>query len=119
MRMCALRVRLAWKSVLSAHCKSTGLKGERMSETVHIAGMLIHTRLDAIDSAMHAIRHSRNTEVHLTGVPGKFIAVIECAHERELARIIEEMQSHPGVISVSMTSHYIEDMVALAAEMPE
>jgi pyrimidine-nucleoside phosphorylase len=36
----------------------------------------------------------------------------------EIAECIEQLQAVPGVISVSMTSHYIEDAAELAAEMP-
>lgn len=90
-----------------------------MSEKVHIAGMLIHTRPDVMEEAMQALRSISEAEVHPTGLPGKFVGVIECAHERELGRIIEHMQALTGVVSVAMTSHYIEDSVSLAAEMPE
>lgn len=90
-----------------------------MIEKVHIAGMLIHTLPDAMEEAMQALRSMSGVEVHLTGVPGKFVGVVECAHEREIGRIIEHVQSLTGVVSVAMTSHFIEDMVALAAEMPE
>ena len=90
-----------------------------MTEKVHIAGMLIHTRPDIMEEAMQALRSLSAAEVHTTGVPGKFVGVIECAHERDIGRVIEHMQSMTGVVSVAMTSHYIEDTVSLAAEMPE
>jgi nitrate reductase NapAB chaperone NapD len=81
--------------------------------------MLVHARADAMESAMQALRLSASAEIHETGVPGKFAAVLECAHERELADCIERVQALPGVLSVSMTSHYIEDAAALSLEMPE
>lgn len=90
-----------------------------MSDKVHIAGMLIHTRPDAMPNAMQTLQGLSAAEVHATGLPGKFVAVLECAHERELGRIIEQMQALPGVVSVAMTSHFIEDTASLAAEMPE
>lgn len=90
-----------------------------MIEKVHIAGMLIHARPDAMEAAMQALRSISGVEVHPTGVPGKFVGVVECAHEREIGRVIEHMQSQTGVVSVAMTSHYIEDTVSLAAEMTE
>lgn len=90
-----------------------------MTEKVHIAGMLIHTRPDAMEQAMQTLQSIGAAEVHPTGLPGKFVGVIECAHERELGRIIDHMQSLTGVVSVAMTSHFIEDSVSLAAEMPE
>jgi nitrate reductase NapD len=86
--------------------------------TVHIAGMLVHARPEALDAAMAAVRGFSNAEIHATGVIGKFAAVLECAREREIAECIEQLQAIPGVISVSMTSHYIEDAAELAAEMP-
>jgi nitrate reductase NapAB chaperone NapD len=90
-----------------------------MMERIHIAGMLIHTRPDVMEEAMQALRSISAAEIHPTGMPGKFVGVIECAHEREIGRVIEQMQSLSGVVSISMTSHYIEDAVSLAAEMPE
>ena len=90
-----------------------------MIDKVHIAGMLIHTRPDAMANAIQTLRGLSAAEIHNTAISGKFVAVLECAHERELGRIIDEMQKLPGVVSVSMTSHFIEDSAALAAEMPE
>lgn len=90
-----------------------------MIEKIHIAGMLIHTRPDAMPNAMQTLRDLSDAEIHATDLPGKFVAVLECAHERELGKIIEAMQAVPGVVSVAMTSHFIEDSLALAAEMPE
>ena len=90
-----------------------------MIEKVHIAGMLIHALPEAMEDAMQTLRSISAAEVHSTGVPGKFVGVIECAHERDIGRVIERMQSLAGVVSVAMTSHFIEDTVSLAAEMPE
>ena len=89
-----------------------------MIDKVQIAGMLIHTRPDAMPDAMQTLRDLSTAEIHDTGLPGKFVAVLECAHERELGKIIEAIQALPGVVSVAMTSHFIEDSVTLAAEMP-
>jgi nitrate reductase NapAB chaperone NapD len=87
------------------------------SSKIHIAGMLVHTRTDAMESAM-AVARRFGAEVHASGIAGKFVAVLETAHEREIADCIEHVQAVAGVIAVSMTSHYIEDAAALAAEMP-
>lgn len=79
--------------------------------------MLVHARLDAMEAAMGVARE-HGAEVHASGIVGKFAAVLETRHEREIGDCIERMQVVPGVISVSMTSHYIEDAAELAAEMP-
>jgi nitrate reductase NapAB chaperone NapD len=68
---------------------------------VHIAGMLIHAKPDALDAVARLLRASGNAEIHETGVVGKLAAVIECASEREIADRIERVQAVPGVISVS------------------
>jgi nitrate reductase NapD len=86
--------------------------------TVHIAGMLVHVRPEALDAAINTVRAFEGAEVHATGIVGKFAAVLECTREREIAECIEQLQAVPGVISVSMTSHYIEDAADLAAGMP-
>ncbi len=86
--------------------------------TVHIAGMLVHARPDAVETAIEAVRGFNHAEVHASGIVGKFAVVLECTREREIAECIEQLQAIPGVISVSMTSHYIEDAAELAAEMP-
>jgi nitrate reductase NapD len=87
------------------------------SSKIHIAGMLVHTRTDAMEAAMAAARRL-GAEVHGSGVAGKFVAVLETEHERQIGDCIERVQAVPGVIAVSMTSHYIEDAASLAAEMP-
>lgn len=84
---------------------------------VHIAGMLVHTRVDALDAAM-AVAQRLGAEVHASGIPGKFVAVLETDRERAIGDCIEQVQAVEGVIAVSMTSHYIEDAAALAAKMP-
>lgn len=88
------------------------------SHNVHIAGMLIHARPEALEAASAALRSFGTAEIHATGIVGKLAAVIECSSEREIADCIEQVQALPGVIAISMTSHYIEDAAALAAEMP-
>lgn len=85
---------------------------------VHIAGMLVHARPEALDAAIRTVRGFEGADVHETGIVGKFAVVLECTREREIAECIEQLQAVPGVISVSMTSHYIEDAADLAAEMP-
>ncbi len=85
---------------------------------VHIAGMLIHAKPEALEAAMSVLRDCGAAEIHPTGLVGKLAVVLECAHEREIADCIEQVQAISGVISVSMTSHYIEEAAALAAEMP-
>jgi periplasmic nitrate reductase NapD len=90
-----------------------------MTGVIHIAGMLVHAREDAMDEAVQAVARFGNAQIHSTGVAGKFVVVLECTHEREIADCIEHAQAVPGVVSVSMTSHFVEDAAALGAEMPE
>lgn len=88
------------------------------TRTVHIAGMLIHAKPEALDSAAATVRGFAAADVLPTGVVGKLAVVMECAHERELADCVNQLQAISGVISVSITSHYIEDAAELAARMP-
>lgn len=87
------------------------------SHVVHIAGVLVHARPEAVEAAMSAMREHEGVEIHDTGIPGKFVAVLECEHEREIGRCIERVQAVQGVVSVSMTSHFIEEAAALAAPL--
>lgn len=86
---------------------------------VHIAGMLIHAKPEALESVLRTVRSLHAADIHETGMVGKLAVVLECAYEREIASCIEQVQAIPGVLSVSMTSHYIEDAAELAAEMPQ
>lgn len=88
------------------------------SRTVHIAGMLIHAKPEALEAAASVVRRFGAADIQATGVAGKLAVAIECAHERELADCVEQLQAIPGVISVSMTAHFIEDAAELSAEMP-
>jgi nitrate reductase NapAB chaperone NapD len=83
---------------------------------VHIAGMLVQARPEAIEAAM-ALAQTRGAVVHPTGIVGKFAAVLETDHEGEIASVIDALQAAPGVIAVSMTAHYLEDADALSLEM--
>lgn len=88
------------------------------SRTVHIAGMLIHAKPEALELVAAVVRRCGDADMQPTGVPGKLAVAIECAHERDLADCVEQFHAIPGVISVSITSHYIEDAASLAAELP-
>jgi len=79
--------------------------------------MLVHAKPEALESAAAVLRRFGAADIQATGVVGKLAVAIECAHERELADCIEQVHAIPGVISVSITSHYIEDAVSLAEEM--
>jgi nitrate reductase NapAB chaperone NapD len=83
---------------------------------VHIAGMLVHARPDVLEMAMDLAR-SRGAAVRPSGIAGKFAAVIETGYESEIASVVDALQAFPGVITVSMTAHYVEDADALSQEM--
>lgn len=80
--------------------------------------MLIHAKPEALELVAAVVRRFGDADMQPNGVPGKLAVAIECAHERDLADCVEQFHAIPGVISVSITSHYIEDAASLAAELP-
>lgn len=84
---------------------------------VHIASLLVHAIPERIDAARAAIASIPDAELHATAHPGKFAVVLECADEGAVADCVNALHAAPGVLTVSIVSHLIEDADALDEEM--
>lgn len=84
-----------------------------MSEIIHIAGLLVHARPEVLTQVKACLAANGAVRISDTGAAGKCAAVIEAHQERALGECIEALTGLAGVVSVSMTSHYIEERSTL------
>jgi len=86
------------------------------SSLVHIASLLVHALPGRIDAARTVLARIEGAELHMTEHPAKFVVVLESANERAIADCVNELHASPGVLTVSIVSHLIEDADALNQE---
>lgn len=87
------------------------------SRTVHIASLLVHALPERISTAQAALARVPGAELHATENPGKFVVVLESASESAIADCVNELHAAPGVLTVSIVSHLVEDADALNEEV--
>lgn len=79
------------------------------AESVHIASLVVQAVPAQERAAREHASRFVNAEVHGSEHPGKFVVVLESADDRVLARCIAELHAIPGVLTISVVSHLIED----------
>jgi nitrate reductase NapD len=84
---------------------------------VHIASLLVHALPERVDAARAALAHIEGAELHATEHPAKFVVVLESASEGAIADCVNELHAAPGVLTVSIVSHLVEDADALNEEV--
>jgi len=86
-----------------------GARPPSPEQLVHIASLLIRVVPPHADAVHDHAAGFPNAEVHRSPHPGKLVVVLESADDRELARCIDELHALPGVLTVSIVSHLLED----------
>lgn len=84
---------------------------------VHIASLLVHALPERIEDARAALAEIDGAELHATGHPGKFAVVLESTSESAIADCVNALHGAPGVLTVSIVSHLVEDADALNEEV--
>jgi len=76
---------------------------------VHISSLVVHSRPERVESVVEAAGKLDNVEVPQWDPAGKFVALLETEDESALLQAITNIEALPGVISVSMVYHQIDD----------
>jgi nitrate reductase NapD len=78
-----------------------------MSTPVHIASVIVRTRVEIAQAFAQRIAAMPDTEIHAVQ-DGKIIAVLEAESERELADRIDEIKQDPWVLGVNLVFHQMD-----------
>jgi nitrate reductase NapD len=79
---------------------------------IHIASLLVHALPGRIDEVRAAAASIAGAELHPTPHPGKLVIALECTDERRIADCINALHAAPGVLTVSVVSHLIDEASA-------
>jgi periplasmic nitrate reductase NapD len=81
--------------------------GGLVSNTVHIASLIVRARLESAQSAAEGLAALPGVEVHAVQ-DGKIIVVLEAPNEAGLAELMGVIRSVPGVVLVNLIYHEVE-----------
>ena len=86
-------------------------------DIIHIASLLVQATPQGMLLAKQAAGALDGAEIHDTAAPGKFVVVLESAHERAIADAADALQQVTGVLTVSVVAHHMESASALRQEV--
>jgi nitrate reductase NapD len=90
--------------------RRSSLEGASPTDSVvHIASLLVHALPGRIEDVRAAAASIAGAELHPTPHPGKLVIALECADERRIADCINALHAAPGVLTVSVISHVIDE----------
>lgn len=76
-----------------------------MSDTVHIASLLVQGTPENRDEIETGILKLGGTELAHSGADGRLIVTLETANEAEIVQTLTEIQLLTGVVSASLVYH--------------
>lgn len=88
-----------------------------MSET-HVSSLVIHVRPERMEQVRAAILQA-GAEIPVESPTGKFVAVLESAHESDITRFADGIAVHDGVIAANLVFHLIDDLGADDGPSPD
>ena len=87
------------------------------SEDVHIAGVLVHARIDVLPQVRREIAAFTGAVVHGAHADGRLVVTIEGASSRALLDTMNMMSALPGVMSAALVYQHNESLQAMQQEM--
>ena len=79
-----------------------------MSDGVNIAGVLVHARIDELDSVRDGLAGLPGVELHQTIDGGRLIVTVEDVQDHSAADTILAVHRIPGVIAAALVYHHFE-----------
>jgi nitrate reductase NapD len=79
-----------------------------MSDGVNIAGVLVHARIDELDSVRDDLAGLPGVELHQTIDGGRLIVTVEDVQDHSAADTILAVHRIPGVIAAALVYHHFE-----------
>lgn len=84
---------------------------------LHVSGILVQTRPEAVDRVQAELAALPGVEVHTATPAGRLITVVERDSDGALAAVLEDMQNTTGVLSAALVYHYSDDSEILDEEV--
>lgn len=78
------------------------------SDQIHISSLVVHCMPGLFDQALSQVKSMENVEVHAPNPIGKFVALLETEHERDILSMISRIEEIDGVLNATMVYHEID-----------
>lgn len=88
-----------------------------MEQEVHIAGVVVSTRPEHLDSINSCIGAIPGAEIHASDAAGKVVVTLETESTRRTLDIMDAMRALPGVVDVVLVYQHAEPVSALDLEI--
>ena len=85
--------------------QSDGQNNTNRSSEYHVASFVAHAMPQAIERIKTIIAKHQGTEVHADSPEGKIVFTVEATHQRDIAKIIDQIRIHDELYSLSPVYH--------------
>ena len=83
--------------------------GEKPQGETHIASFVVHLRPEHMDNFVQAVQARNGLEVSWRDPVGKAVVLADAKRAETLSQASEFLNGLPGVASVGMAAHYLDD----------
>ena len=83
----------------------------------HIASFIVYVQPDRMDSLIALLTQWPDTDISHRDASGKFVLVNETDSYDGLNRLMAHLHEQPGVLNVSLVSHFVENEASLREPM--
>ncbi len=80
-------------------------KPKASSNEYHVASFVAHAMPQSIEQISTLISSHQGAEIHATSEAGKIVFTVEADHQREIAKIIDQIRIHDELHSLSPIYH--------------
>jgi len=88
-----------------------------MEQELHIAGIVVFARPNAVDAITSQIRAIPCATVHATSPDGKLVVTLETDSTKRTLDYIDALRALPGVGDVALVYQHAEPLAALEQEI--
>ena len=83
----------------------------------HIASFIVYVQPERMDSLIALLAQWPDTDISHRDATGKFVLVNETDSYDGLNRLMAHLHEQPGVLNVSLVSHFVESEASLREQM--
>jgi nitrate reductase NapD len=105
------------KRIYTQSAASGAIPDDDRAEDLHIAGVLVHARIDVLQHVRGEISAFTGAVVHGADADGRIVVTIEGASSRALLDTMDMMSALPGVMSAALVYQHNESLQAMQQEM--
>ena len=88
-----------------------------MSAELHIAGIVVHTLPESVESIARAVAALPGAEVHAASRDGRLVITLEAPGAREIAAQMDGIRGLAAVLSASLVYQHNEPLEAMMEEV--